>query len=50
LAFSHRNQRNGQDPANIDLPMPGTHIGDFLDLIIETVSRTFTTLKGSGLA
>jgi len=49
LVLSRRNTRCGRDPLTIELPMTRTDIGDFLGLTIETVSRTFTKLKGLGL-
>src|SRR5262249_27423681 len=49
LAFSRRNQSNGQDRSSFELPMTRADIADFLGLTIETVSRTFTKLKMLGL-
>ncbi len=49
FALSRRNERNDADPARIALPMTRSDIADFLSLTIETVSRTFTKLRQSGI-
>ncbi len=49
LALSRRNRDAGGDAARIELPMTRVDIGDYLGLTIETVSRTFSKLKRSGI-
>jgi CRP/FNR family transcriptional regulator len=49
LALSRRSGRNGRGVDAIVLPMTRADIADFLNLTIETVSRTFTKLRIQGL-
>ncbi len=49
LSLSTRAEQRGQPGNPISLPMSRTDIGDYLGLTTETVSRSFTLLKTSGL-
>jgi len=49
LALSRRNERSGVSNSRIALSMTRADIADFLSLTVETVSRTFTKLRQSGI-
>lgn len=49
LTLSRRAEQRGQPANPISLPMSRSDIGDFLGLTTETISRSFTLLKTSGL-
>ncbi len=49
LMLSGRAVRRGQMGDPVSVPMTRADIGDFLGLTIETVSRTFTQLRKSGM-
>ncbi len=49
LALSRRSTEAGADGRQFQLPMTRLDIGDYLGLTIETVSRTLSKLKRSGI-
>jgi CRP/FNR family transcriptional regulator len=49
MALARRNERRGESPSELVLPMTRCDIADFLGLTIETVSRTLTRFRNEGL-
>lgn len=49
LWLSARADERGDSPTRLDVPMSRTDMGDYLGLTVETVSRTVTKLKTSGV-